>query len=674
MKFSINWLKDYVDIALSPQELADVVSLHSLEVEGVEKKGEDVLIDVALLPNRFPDAANYVGFAREISAVTGGDFKADHLFRKGKELSAAANFSVRVENKEDCARYSGLFMSGIEVKDSPTWLKERLEANGLRAINNIVDATNYVMLELGQPLHAFDYEKLDKGIVVRRAQDKERMTTLDGRDVELTNEDVVIADHKQVLAIAGVKGGRAAEITSATKTILLEAANFDPDRVVRTTRRIGFTTDASQRFKYGIDPNMTEIALRRVAELISKLGGGKMGGFLDTYPSKVAPRVVAFSAKHYEKLVGEPIAPKEARVIFTKLRWRIRKATKDVLWVEVPTWRRDVERFEDVVEEVVRLYGYDTLGSKTLREASLHARRDDQLHYVRKIKERMAGFGFDEVYSYSFIPQAWDEACAPDTLVQLENPVSAEYYYLRPSLIFPLFRALESNVKFLSDIKIFEVGNTFRREEKGGAIAERTKLAGMFTRGKGGDSLFYELKGILNELFRVLGAEQIEYRLHKELWCGVFIRSKTADIYINGAYVGYVGFVSPQWLERFDVVHDVVAFELDINTLLPLTEKERVFAPVSKYPEVVRDISFVVDTEVFIDELEQVMYQAASNLLVDIDLFDMFEGERLGAGKKSLSFHLTFRSDLKTLTGEEVTNDFTKIIVALRERFNIEIR
>jgi len=674
MKFSINWLKDYVDISMSPQELADVVSLHSLEVEGVEMKGDDTYLDVALLPNRFPDAANYVGFAREISAVTGNDFRANHFFKEGKKLNIATDFSVHIEDEHDCARYSGLLVSGVDVKESPEWLKERLEANGLRAINNIVDATNYVMLELGQPLHAFDYDKLDKGIIVRRAQDKERMTTLDGRDVELTSEDVVVADHTRVLAIAGIKGGKTAEITNATKTILLEAANFDSDRVVRTTRRIGFTTDASQRFKYGIDPNTTEIALRRVAELIQKISGGKMDGFVDAYPKKVTPKVLAFNAKEYEKLVGEPIELKEARDIFRKLQWSVRKATKEILWIEVPTWRRDVERFEDVVEEVVRLYGYDTLKSKTLRDVSLHARRDDQLHYTRRVKECMVGFGFDEVCSYSFIPQVWNEACAPDTLVQLENPVSAEYYYLRPSLIFPLFRALESNVKFFSDIKMFEVGNTFRREEKEGVVIERTRLAGMITREKAGDTLFYELKGILNELFRVFGGEQIEYRLHKELWCGVLVQSKTADVYVEGVYVGYVGFISPRWLERFDVTCDVVAFELDINTLLPLTEKERAFAPISKYPGVVRDISFVVDAEVFIDELEQVMYQAASSVLIDIDLFDMFEGERLGEGKKSLSFHLTFRSDQKTLTSEEVTNDLAKIIVVLREKFNIEIR
>jgi len=674
MKFSINWLKDYVDIALSPQELADVVLLHSLEIEGVETKGDDTYFDVALLPNRFPDAANYIGFAREISAVTGGDFKAGHIFKKGKKLNTATNFSVRVENKEDCARYSGLLMPGVEVKDSPIWLKERLEANGLRAINNIVDATNYVMLELGQPLHAFDYEKLDKGIIVRRARDKEEMITLDGREVELTNEDVVVADHKQILAIAGVKGGKVAEITGATKTILLEAANFDPDRVVRTTRRIGFTTDASQRFKYGIDPNMTEIALYRVAELIQKIGGGGMGGFLDAYPNRVVPKVIAFSVKQYEKLVGEPIAPREAREIFRKLRWVIKKATKEVLWLEVPAWRRDVERFEDVVEEVVRLYGYDTLESKTLKGVSLHARRDDQLHYVRKIKERMAGFGFDEIYSYSFIPEAWQEVCGEGTLVQLENPISTEYHYLRPSLIFPLFRALESNVKFFGDIKMFEVGNVFSRERKEEGIIERTKLAGMITRENGGDSLFYELKGIINELFRVCGVEQVEYRLHKELWHGVFIPSKTADVYVNGVYVGYVGFISSRWLGRFDVAHDVVAFEFDLNTFFPLTQREQAFIPFSKYPEVMRDISFVVDVGVRIDELEKVVYQAASELLIDIDLFDMFEGERLGAGKKSLSFHLTFRSDNKTLTSEEVTSDLTKIIVALRDRFSIEIR
>ncbi|MEK7498758.1 MAG: phenylalanine--tRNA ligase subunit beta, partial [Patescibacteria group bacterium] len=634
MKFSINWLKDYVDISMNPQELADVVSLHSLEVEGVEIKGDDAYLDVALLPNRFPDAANYVGFAREISAVTGGGFKADHFLKEGKKLNTATDFSVRIENGEDCARYSGLFMSDIEVKDSPAWLKERLEVNGLRAINNIVDATNYVMLELGQPLHAFDYEKLDKGIIVRRARDKERMITLDGRDVELTNEDVVIADHKQVLAVAGVKGGKTAEITNATKTILLEAANFDPDCVVRTTRRIGFTTDASQRFKYGIDPNMTEVALRRVAGLIQKIGGGKIGGFVDAYPKKVVPKVLAFSAKQYEKLVGEPIELKEARDIFRKLQWDIKKATKEVLRIEVPTWRRDVERFEDVVEEVVRLHGYDTLESKTLSHVSLDAGRSDKLQYIKSIKERMAGFGFDEVYSYSFIPEVWKEVCPSDTLVRLENPVSAEYHYLRPSLILPLFRTLESNVRFFDNVRIFEVGNIFSYKKRGGDVVERTKLAGMLAQKEKGGDVLYELKGTLDGLFHTLGAEQIEYRTHEELWRGVLATSKTADMYVSGVNVGYIGIVSPQWLDRFDVVGEVAVFEIDIDTLSPLTQRERGFIPFSKYPEVTRDISFIVDAGARIDELEGVMYKAASNILIDIDLFDMFEGERLGGGKK----------------------------------------
>ncbi|MDE1970134.1 MAG: phenylalanine--tRNA ligase subunit beta [Patescibacteria group bacterium] len=675
MKFSIEWLKDYVAINDTPEALAERITLHSFEVEGLEKHDHDILMDVSFLPNRFPDAANYYGFAREVSAVTGVPLIGPHSLSQQNPFSKKKwkqTWPLEVQNADDCPRYSGLLMKGVRVEGSPTWLRERLEINGLRSINTVVDITNYVMLELGQPLHAFDAAKVDNGIVVRRARGREHMTTLDGKDVDLSPEDLVIADQSNVLALAGIKGGKAAEIISSTTSILLEAANFNADFVLRTARRVGITTDASYRFKYGLDPNLTEVALARAAELVKKICGGSIETFADAYPHKVLPRVIAFDPRRYEALIGEPVSLSSARSLFKRLGWGVVKAVKGLVWVEVPTFRRDVERFEDVVEEVARLRGYEELGSIPPVTVLLHAAQDESIAFSRSVKKRMLTFGFDELYSYSFIPESWNVVCDEKTLVQLENPVSTEYFYLRPLLLLSLFRALESNAKFFSSLRFYEIGKAFTHDEEAG-IVERAKLAGMVMSEEKGGASFYELKGVLDALFQGYGIADVEY-CPSDAWKGVFAQGQVAELMVDGTSIGFLGMIDSKWLSRFGVARPVAAFELDLELLCSAANEEREFVPLPKYPAVIRDVSFLIDTTVRIDDMRRVINDAGSKMLQDVDLFDMFEDEKLGTGKKSISFHLTFRSDGRTLTSEEVGHDMETIIAALQKQFAIEVR
>lgn len=548
---------------------------------------------------------------------------------------------------------------------------------GQKPINNVVDAANYVMFEMGQPLHAFDYDKLEgKKIIVRYAKKGEKITTLDNEECDLNENILVIADAKDSLALAGVKGGKKAEITHKTKTIVLESANFDVRKVRTTTRETGIKTEASIRFEYGLDPNLTEEAINRVAQII---GGKITKGIIDVYPRRIFPIKIKLNLDGVESILGMKVPKAKVIAYLKSLGFTI----DDSLRITIPTIRRDIEIEEDLIEEIARLIGYDNIPSKHPFGLLGAAKSDDDLTIVNKVKIIFEGTGFTEVYNYSFIGE--DDVkkleLKPDYL-ELENPISADLKYLRKDLLVNLLKNIKDNVKnFLKDgkgIKIFELGKVYRK--KGNKTEEERMLTGIMARRsekiKGEN--FYELKGIIDNLFNKLGITDIWYDDYQATpeWTEETFWQKTgtAEIKVGDEEIGFIGEISPRILTRLNIKAIVTAFNLNFEKILKLAEEELIYEPPSPYPAAVRDLAILVNQQDRVGDVLNVIEIAGGDLVQDVDLFDMYEGEEIPGGKKNLAFHIIYQSYEKTLKDEEVDKIQRKIIRELEKNEDWRVR
>jgi phenylalanyl-tRNA synthetase beta chain len=445
MKISYNWLKEYVKNLPNPEKLADLLTMHSFEVEGIEKVGNDYVLDIDVLPNRAHDCLSHIGVARECAALISGKLRVTDYKLQESKVKVENFVSVEVKDSELCPRYTARVMTDIKVGPSPKWLRERLEAVGQQSINNIVDATNYVAFEIGQPLHAFDAEKLTgKKIIIRRAKKGEKIVTLDNEKCDLDNDVLIIADSKDPIAIAGIKGGKKAEIDKNTKTIILESANFNLHNVHKSSRKLGIATESSLRFEHGLDPNLASEAIDRLAGLIQKIAGGKITkGMIDVYPIKLRPRKIGVGLFKVNNLLGVKISETEVIKIFDLLGFKVEKKI-DRLLVEVPTRRLDIEIPEDLIEEVGRIYGYEKIPSKPPLGILVSAKPDDLRSLRNKVKDILEGLGLSEVYNYSFIGEEDLKKLkqSPKNYIELENPLSVDLKYLRRDLIIGTWKSL----------------------------------------------------------------------------------------------------------------------------------------------------------------------------------------------------------------------------------------
>ena len=702
MKFSYNWLQDYLSKKITPQKMAELLTRRSFQVESVERRGDDFILDIDVLPNRSPDCFSHFGVAREVAAVSGLKLKIPRgassktVFRKGKR-DKKENIEIEVREKWLCPRYSARILTGVKVGPSPKWLARRLEAIGQKPINNIVDIANFVMLELGQPLHAFDLDKLEGGkIIVRRAKKRERIVSLDGEKYELDERILVIADANNPVAIAGIKGGSGPGISSKTKTIVLESANFDSQSIRNASRILNLRTDASMRFEQGIDPNLTEIALNRACSLIQECAGGRaVGEILDFYPNKVLPKKIKLEMEKINKLAGFQFKPAQVVKILNSLGFKVKMAAQKSreLIVEAPTWRRDIEIPEDLIEEICRLYGYENIPARLPEAVLIPSQKDDFLKLFDKIKVEMAGQGFYEVYNYSFLSEREIKILeeSAEKFIELANPISQDYRYLRNSLIIGLLKNIAHNSKHFKEVKIFEIGKVFwpifyqkkvfdSRKQKS-RLWEQWRFSGAIWRKnpeKIAGELFYELKGVVDGLLDSLGIGERWYDnvvpTAEAPPQNVWNLARSAEIKFDSGEFGFIGEIRPLVLDKFDIPSVVVAFDFDLENLLKFVQEEREYTPIPKYPAVVRDIAILVDKETRISEVMNVIYSAGVKYLEDVDLFDVYEGAGLGQGRKSLAFHLIFQAQDHTLTDSEVNGEVEKILKVLREELNAEIR
>jgi len=684
MKVSYNWLREYVKNLPQPQKLADLLTTHSFEVKSTEKINGDHLLDIDVLPNRAHDCLSYIGIAKECAAVVNLKFNIKKIEPiESKKIKTSEFIGVEVKDKNACPRYIVRLIKSIKIGPSPDWLQKKLKAIGQKPINNIVDVANYVMFETGQPLHAFDYEKLEgKKIIVRKAKNKEKIITLDGETCELDDSVLVICDSKDPLALAGVKGGTKAEITPKTKVIVLESANFDIHAVRNTIKKTGIQTDASTRFEHGLDPNLALEAMNRVAGLIQGIAKGEVAkGIIDIYFKKIFPRKLKLDMKKVKAIIGKEVSSQEAIKILKSLDFQIDESLR----VIVPTIRQDVEIEEDLIEEIARMIGYNNIPVEPPIGLLGAVKTGDDLMIINKTKSIFEGFGFTEVYNFSFIGENDIEkiGLSREGFLELENPLSLDLRYLRKDLLVNMLKNIKDNSKnFLNGnqgIKIFEIGNIHRslgvgktKEEKMfcGIIAAKEEK----TKGE----KFYELKGAIDSFLNKLGISDQwydDYKATPEWTDKVFWhRIQTAEIKIGNEEVGFIGEINPQILNRLNIKGIVAAFNLNFEKILKLAQEELIYEPPSPYPAAVRDLAIFVDPEDRMTDVLNIIEIAGGELVRDVDLFDMYEGEGIPDSKKSMAFHIIYQSYEKTLKDEEVDKIHRKIIRELEKNKNWQVR
>ena len=652
---------------------------------------DDVILEIEITPNR-PDALSVVGVAREVAALTGAPFRFPQVAVKEGDPEASALASVEIEAVDLCPRFCARVITGLTVRPSPPWLAQRLRAVGLRPINNLVDVTNYVMWELGQPLHGFDGDKVaEMRIVVRRARPGERMTTLDGQSRALTPDMAMVCDPTRALAVGGVMGGADSEVTDRTTSVLLEAAYWDPGGIRRTSRALGLHTDAAYRFERGGDIEGLREALDRAAQLMADLGGGTVArGVIDVYP-KPRPRPrIALRLARVERVIGACPPRDEVVRILQRLGFAVGDSGAD-LEVAVPSFRRDIAQEDDLVEEIARVWGYDKIPVMLARGGELRpVTRPRSLSLSRAVSRALNAAGLAECITYAFIDpdrlraMGWQDDAS---LVTLQNPLSRERSVLRPSLIPGLLEVLALNQnRGNPDVRVFEIGTTFaprRAEDVDRPLHEELwagiALTGLRDRRSWSASRdradVYDAKGLGELVLAAAGASGWE----TVTWTpgagpSYLEEGRAAALRVDGREAGRFGELALKVREAFDLPAPVFVAELSLTALGATPEVVPRYRPLPRFPAVQRDLAIAVPAGVTAGEVEAHVRAMRVPLLVRIMLFDVYEGGQVGEGRRSLAFSLTYQAPDRTLTDREVNDLHARIVAEVRERFRAEIR
>lgn len=644
---------------------------------------DDVTFEIDLTPNR-PDALSHVGVARDLAASLNRPFKLPEIKLEETEEESSKYAKVSIEDEEGCPRYIGKVVRDVTIKESPEWLKKKLTAIGLRPINNVVDTTNFVLHEIGQPLHAFDLDMLEGNeIIVKQAGDQKKFTTLDSKERELKPSDLMICDGKKPVALAGVMGGENSEVTENTKNILIESAYFNPSRVRKTAKHLALSTDASYRFERGTDIEATLWAARRTAQLIAELGNGKVcKGEIDVYPKKFVPKIVDLRFARVNKILGYKIDSKKVTDIIKNLGIIVTAVSDEKLTAEIPAFRPDIEREIDLIEEVARIHGYDNIQESNHIQIALE-HNVDQSEYVDELRGKLVGLGFNEIVTNSLLNE--ERANLFGKPIGLMNPNTKEMSHLRTSLIPGALTTISNNLKVREpNLSLFEIGHTFKNVGNGEIksfddISENEMLLMVLTGNMNEDEWYaksqpttiFELKGYVEELLSKLGLGNKFSAHHKT----EEDRLKNILSYsIGKKEICKIGQIEDVVLKLYDIEQPVFVAEININDLKTIETGEKKFEPLLKYPKMIRDCAFILDKKIMNFEVEKTIYHAGSKLLKNIKLFDIFESDSLGEGKKSLAFQLEYYDPTRTLTEEEVDKDFWKAIETVKTKLNAQLR
>ena len=704
MKVLVSWLREFVDVPGSPDEIAQMMSVRGFAVEGIEFVNTDVsagaahpsdgplgqhwpvgshsdptmakadaVLDFEITANR-PDCMSVLGMAREVATAYGLPLKtagSPSRLRDGVQEGGPAGIDIVIENPDLCPRYAGA-VADVTVGPSPGWMQARLQAAGVRPISNIVDVTNYVLLELGQPMHAFDLARLRGAqIRVRTARPDETIRTLDGQARDLSPEMLVIADAERPAAIAGVMGGAESEVTHGTRAIVFESAYFNPLSVRRTSRKLGLKTEASMRFERGADPGLPVAAMARATALLQAIGAGRMRGtVVDCYPTRLDPRVLRLRRTRIAGILGAAIPDADVRRILEGLGFALRDAV-DGWEVDVPTRRVDAAREVDLIEEVARHYGFDRLPVTFPPLAAAPRPIDPRITRTRQLRAILTAAGFSEAVTFGFIAEA---AAAPfaaeGDVVPIANPLSENFAVLRPSSLPGLIDAVAYNRRReRRDVRLFEIGAHFSRAggERGALACAWTGLAAYeHWSGSGRDVDFFDMKAVVERICEVVGVA-VETTPHRAGW---LVPGRSATVSVNGTRIGLLGQLTRDLTDAHGLPADpVYVADIDLDALDQAGAGRQIrVEPLPRYPSVTRDISVLVDDTLAAADVRTTIRDAAPPTLVRVIEFDRYQGKGIPGTKVSLSLRLTFRSSDRTLTDADVQTAMDQVLAALKDR------
>ena len=639
-------------------------------------KLNDITIDVDLTPNR-SDCLSIKGIAREVGVLNSLVVETPDIEAVPAEHSEVPD--IRVQAPEGCPRYLGRILRNVNLQaETPLWMKEKLRRSGIRSIDPAVDVTNYVMLELGQPMHAFDRDEIHGGIVVRMAEAGEKLVLLDGQEVELTADTLVIADHEKPIAIAGVMGGEHSGVSAKTRDLVLEAAYFDPITLAGKARHYGLHTDASHRFERGVDYQLARDAMERATRLLMQIVGGEPGEIVEVASEEYLPkgRSIDLREQRLADVLGLAIDRTTVEEILTRLGLRVEKLLKDGWRISVPSFRPDITIEEDLIEEVGRIYGYNNL-PVTEPTGSLGLRmREEATRPVSAIRNYFVAHGYQEAITYSFVDPKVQKLIDPEREgIALANPISSDLSVMRTTLWSGLLKTVAHNQnRQQSRIRLFETGLRF--EQDGERIEQQPMLAGVVVGSQYPENWvngrrtadFYDVKGELEGLFRLLGIEiQFVAAQHPALHPG-----QTAELLRDGEHVGWLGTLHPQVQKNLELNGTILVFELFLNSIV--TGYVPNFKDISKFPEVRRDLAIIIGNDVAFADVERVARKHAGERLTALRAFDVYEGESLGEGNRSLALSLFWQDPERTMNEDEVHSLFNGVIDALQEELGATLR
>lgn len=687
MKITYNWLKDFVDISLKPQTLAERLTMSGLEVTSQEKLEDDYVFEIEVTSNR-PDWLSVIGIAREVAAITGKKLKLSKATSLRSQVTSynlrpatcdLRLFDIEIKDKEACPFYSARIIRNLKVKPSPPWLAKRLLAIGLRPINNIVDITNYVLFTTGQPLHAFDLDKIVRRLTgepasrleisVRKAQEGEEIITIDGEKRILNKEIIVIASllngqNDKPIAIAGIMGGKESEVNAATRNILLESAYFSPIVTRRASRLLGLSSDSSYRFERSVDKGGIMNASNFASSLILENTGGGSARPYQAGSPKVSKKIIILDVDKTNKLIGKDLTIAKIKSILRALEFKIGRQKKNILSIEVPCPRQDIKSEADLIEELCRISGYENVPLTLPAISPPRMREDEILAVQQKIRELLSAWGFNEIITYSLLSmnalrKARQEA---QDLLRLENPSSAEQEILRPNLLTGLLTALSRNLELRNrPCAFFEIGDVFNRNNEFKALGLIKESGGLL-----------ELKGKLEFLLQGLGINNYSFL---EAVNPAFAKGQCASILIKGESLGLLGKLNQEVLADFKIDNpEVVVLELSLDRLKQAVNLSKTYRPIPKYPSVARDLSLIIDEAVSYQKIVESINSCGLKNLEAIRFKDIYRSQAMGKEKKSLSLSLEFRLTYATLTDTEVNSSLQSLIQFLSQELGASIK
>lgn len=648
------------------------------DINDVLKPYNDYIFDLFITSNR-PDCFSHIGIAREVAAFTGKELKLPQVIvKETKSLKVENKIEVIIEYPEGCKRYAARYITNVKIAPSPKWLVGKLSSIGSRSINNIVDVTNFVLHELGQPLHAFDYDKIaGHKIIIRKSKEGDKFTTLDEKERHLPLDSVMICDAEREVAIGGIMGGLNSEVSESTTNILLESAYFNPENIVQSTRKLGLVTDASIRFEKGVDHENVIFALNRAAQLIQEIAGGEIAqGIVDEYPNKINPITIPFRPSRANRILGTSLNENDIKQALSKLN--LIETKNGYL---IPSYRVDLREEIDLVEEIARMINLDRIPASFTEPLLLNQAPDVNEVLFSHLRKTLIETGLSEIFTNSMIGYKRARITREDQLLKILNPISDDLSVLRPSLLQGILTTINHNKNRNNhDLSFFEIGRIFRASDNNVLPDQPLSCAFALTGERNPNYWdghltnvdFYDIKGIIEELF-----EQFQisaYSFQPILDCNYLDTDHSLKVYIEEKEIGYFGKVSPDTLRSFDIKSDVFFSELNFELLKNHILLNKKYNSIGKYPYIEKDLALLLPNKIQADEVIKFIQEQGGKLLKKVEIFDVYLDKKLNTDQKSIAFHLKFQSDDRTLKDEEVVRVFIKIIKKCEDKFNAKLR